>query len=96
MAKDNEGFVFPQFQRERHEESPYELMAGRSSAFPNIGASWADEPGITLRDYLAARAIAGLLSNPAVLAATKSDSPSSELAKSAYDIADAMLKARQQ
>jgi hypothetical protein len=52
--------------------------------------------GMTLRVYFAAKAMQGILSNPKV----KSKGPSEEvfklLSKTSYQIADAMLKARDQ
>lgn len=53
--------------------------------------------GVTVRDYLAAKALQGLLParDPRGRSAYTEMSPD-ELAKSAYGIADAMLKAREQ
>lgn len=50
--------------------------------------------GMTLRDYFAAKAMHGFIQ----YGATKGiyAPPDDELAKSAYDLADAMLKAREQ
>lgn len=45
--------------------------------------------GMTLRDYFAAKALQGLLSDPNVLA------PHSVFASKAYEMADAMLVARE-
>jgi hypothetical protein len=44
--------------------------------------------GMTLRDYFAAKAVQGLLSDSNIAASTK------EFAERAYEVADAMLKAR--
>ena len=46
------------------------------------------EPGMTLRDYFAAKALLGLLSDGSIR-----DKPEG-FAKSAYEVADAMLKER--
>ncbi|CAB5238387.1 hypothetical protein UFOVP164_29 [uncultured Caudovirales phage] len=50
--------------------------------------------GMTLRDYFAAKAMQGFLQ----YSATKGiyTPPDNELAKASYDLADAMLKARQE
>ena len=47
--------------------------------------------GMTLRDYFAAKAMQGLCAHP-----ESPDWDESDIAKSAYDQADAMLKARKQ
>ncbi len=46
--------------------------------------------GMTLRDYFAAKAMQGILSD------TKIDHPPSKLAELSYRVADAMLKAREE
>ena len=51
-------------------------------AFPGYG-----EPGMTLRDYFAAKAMQGLL-------ASNVQDVMPEFAKRAYEMADAMMKAR--
>lgn len=60
-------------------------------AFPNkalgCGGSSLDSNGMTLRDYLAAKAMQGMLANGI---------PSGEIPVYAYEIADAMLAARSQ
>jgi hypothetical protein len=48
-----------------------------------------DEPGMSLRDYFAAKAMQGLVEN-----ANWRGMPEDALAKAAYDMANAMLKAR--
>lgn len=59
------------------------------------------EGGATLRDYFAAKALAGMLSNVNVLGADAScgrslvNQSEQGLAQDAYDIADAMLRARE-
>ena len=63
-----------------------------SAAFPCLerGGSGLEltDAGMTLRDYFAAKAMQGLLSDPNIKASTK------EFAAQAYAPADAMLKAR--
>lgn len=65
------------------------------SAFPKnyrgpSGAEYQIE-GLTIRDYMAAKALQGLLSNRTVdLKAT----PINNFAKDAYNLADAMIRAR--
>lgn len=63
-------------------------------AFPNVpngaGDKWADwDMGMTLRDYFAAKFMQGVCANPDKL---YDDEP---LAKEAYAMADAMLRARE-
>lgn len=48
--------------------------------------------GMPLRDYLAAKAMQGLLGAPSVLKTTEG---ADEIAEAAYEIADAMLVARE-
>lgn len=64
-------------------------------AFPELGnvgynSDWQSESGMTLRDYFAAKAMAGICSNPDTwgLAAP-------EIVKQSFLIADAMLRARE-
>jgi len=54
------------------------------------------EQGMTLRDYFAAKAINGILCNSDLLAKLKGDENENDYfaAKTAYRLADAMLKAR--
>ena len=64
-------------------------------AFPlqSIGPDFAPGfSGMTLRDYFAAKIMQGLLAGGNLVRTIKD----SELAESAYSIADAMLKAREQ
>ncbi|MEQ5183138.1 hypothetical protein ABN222_01255 [Providencia alcalifaciens] len=49
--------------------------------------------GMTLRDYFAAKAMNGILANPAMID-TATDQTLEWVAKNAYQMADAMLKAR--
>jgi hypothetical protein len=63
------------------------------SAFPVIfewgNGDWVNEPGMTLRDYFAANAMQGDVS------AGAHDGEFPAIAKRAYAMADAMLKARE-
>jgi hypothetical protein len=59
------------------------------SAFPHIGIG-TDVDGMTLRDYFAAKAMNSLISDPD----WRSDMVWHETAYAAYQMADAMLKAR--
>ena len=63
-------------------------------AFPNTGNSvWQLEPteGMTLRDWFAGQAIGHIV---AAAASTHAGIPTASMAKDAYLIADAMLRAR--
>ena len=61
-------------------------------AFPAMHYDLADnEHGMTLRDYFAAKAMMALIAHPD----SDGDKPPSVFAKTAYVMADAMLKARQ-
>ena len=62
-------------------------------AFPTVMVGEI-EGGMTLRDYFAAKAMQGFIQ----YSATKGiyTPPDNELAKASYDLADAMLKAREQ
>lgn len=68
-------------------------------AFPASHFDLAEgEHGMTLRDYFAAKAIAGILAGGPEVIVPMSSGPRgkpAELGAAAYDIADAMLKARQ-
>jgi hypothetical protein len=58
-------------------------------AFPAMHFDLAEgEHGMTLRDYFAAKAIQGLL-------ASEVNAPINTFAKKAYEVADAMMKARE-
>lgn len=70
------------------------------SAFPMLGSvaynsDWSIDPGMTLRDYFAAKAMQGLLSNdqckPFGMSASATD-----IAKKSYLMADEMLRAREE
>jgi len=61
-------------------------------AFPApAGVSHITEQGMTLRDYFAAKAMQGLITGTSMWR----DDEDIQLAKSAYEMADAMLKARE-
>ena len=63
-------------------------------AFP-YGTAYA---GMTLRDYFAAKAMQAVLTSPILMAAvgSKGGSAKQHIAKQSYEMADAMLKAREQ
>lgn len=66
-------------------------------AFPKAGLDpWAKavevSPGMSLRDYFAAKAMCGILGGDHPI--THDPDPLPTIAKVAYDLADAMLKAR--
>ncbi len=68
------------------------------SAFPMLGSvacnsDWDIDPGMTLRDYFAAKAMQGILVNTErnEFSFGKVD----EIASKAYELADAMLRARE-
>ena len=62
-------------------------------AFPTTVYSNESYQGMTLRDYFAAKAMQGFIQYSAAKGIYKP--PDNELAKVSYDLADAMLKARQ-
>jgi hypothetical protein len=61
------------------------------AAFPRALVPGQDngEPGMTLRDWFAGQALAGLMADPGTF-----DTPHKRLAESCYGMADAMLAAR--
>ena len=68
-------------------------------AFPFIdGASPLEHPGMTLRDYFAAKATAALITTSLTALGRAhvhdTDAINPTIAKAAYEVADAMLKAR--
>jgi hypothetical protein len=66
-------------------------------AFPVIGAPGAPEdyPGMTLRDYFAAKAMQGLLAHPRCNDVGREEPETTEyVAEEAYAVADAMLAER--
>ena len=67
-------------------------------AFPYFGhTGWSNSGGMTLRDYVAARALQGLLANPKLQAEIlkQGGCHSGWIEDSAWAFADAMLKARE-
>ena len=63
-------------------------------AFPIVGQWGVSEQGMTLRDYFAVKAMEGFLAyatHKGIYAP-----PDNELASASYQLADAMLKAREQ
>ena len=58
-------------------------------AFPTGTGVTPYNPGMTLRDYFAAKAIQAILTSPSWM-----ENKPSTLAKMSYEIADALLKAR--
>ncbi|MGC0926218.1 hypothetical protein WKH21_06195 [Pantoea agglomerans] len=71
------------------------------TAFPTTEAHWVNEnvrtEGMTLRDYFAAKAMHGYISTAAAPCIVGGlDGAEDELAKGAYKMADAMLRARGQ
>ena len=67
-------------------------------AFPNEGFNgWGTpEQGMTLRDYFAAKAMQGMLANPELKDSIFQGVGHGFLEKSAWAVADAMLKAREE
>jgi hypothetical protein len=61
-------------------------------AFPLETSTAFQNPGMTLRDYFAAKAMAGFISDPD----WRVDMMPDETARAAYHQADAMLRAREQ
>jgi hypothetical protein len=59
-------------------------------AFPVPSNTFNDMEGMTLRDYFAAKAMQGMLSDSAL------DAPPGTIATAAYRMADSMLQARKQ
>jgi hypothetical protein len=63
-------------------------MSTGGAAFPTGTGVTPYNPGMTLRDYFAAKVLQGLL-------ASGLDQPKFEFARKSYEMADAMLKARE-
>ncbi|MDN7223196.1 hypothetical protein QZL56_07600 [Providencia stuartii] len=66
------------------------------AAFPASGhpdMQFVAQEGMSLRDYLAAKAMNGIIANNAMID-TSTDQTLEWVAKNAYQMADAMLKAR--
>lgn len=61
---------------------------------PAFPTTYADERGMTLRDYFAAKAMQGMLANPK-LQEQILKAGQSWIEETAYAVADAMLKARE-
>ena len=82
MNKDDGGLAFPNapLYSLQEEDGIYELLVDEQSS------------GMTLRDYFAAKAMQSGIFNSAVRGSIYE---CSEMAKFAYDMADAMLKARE-
>lgn len=55
----------------------------------SYGLHFSSSPGLSIRDYFAGQALAGMLADPT------SDGTKSQYASDAYAYADAMLKARE-
>jgi len=79
------------------------LTYDQSAAMNGIGVSVTDHPGMTLRDYFAAKAVQGLLANPGGPIQANGMSgwnwcncTVESVADFAWHIADAMLRAREQ
>lgn len=57
---------------------------------------WGTDVGMSLRDYFAAKVMAGMWTNSELLKTLKRGQETEEIAMVAYEQADAMLKARQE
>lgn len=64
------------------------------SGVPHAGNTWASDMGMTLRDYFAAKAMPALMTDY-WNSDTFSDPTWTSVAKDAYLLADAMMKARE-
>jgi hypothetical protein len=67
-------------------------MNNTNTGGPAFPSPYDDAEGVTLRDYFAAKAMAGFISDPD----WRVDMMPDETARAAYHQADAMLKAREQ
>ncbi|MDI7504513.1 hypothetical protein [Cronobacter dublinensis] len=66
-------------------------------AFPAPATEWSDfHTGMSLRDYFAAKALCALLSNNSEDAEVRVQNGAKHVAARAYDMADAMLKVREE
>lgn len=71
-------------------------------AFPELGnvgcnSDWQSESGMTLRDYFAAKAMQGWLASfPADACHPSVSGVCDKVAKQSYELADAMLKTREE
>ncbi|WP_156109537.1 hypothetical protein [Pseudomonas cremoricolorata] len=83
MSKDTGGPAFPT------------IGYDSGAAANGIGLSVTDDPGMTLRDYLAAKALQGMLPYPGnEMWGSFAEMTPKQAAESAYGYADAMLAAR--
>lgn len=57
---------------------------------------WGTAVGMTLRDYFAAKVLAGIWTNSELLKTLKLGQEAEAIATAAYEMADAMLKAKQE
>ena len=78
-------------------------MGVAMKAFPHLSTNRDDiAPGMDLRDYFAAKAMQGMISNIELVkghisfAESKKLEPKDVLASDSYQVADAMMKAREQ
>lgn len=83
MKKETGGAAFPHDVEERYQDVYGEPHVSEYS-----------EPGMTLRDYFAAKAAGGFASNIAQINVCNGESYATEIATMAYALADAMLKER--
>jgi hypothetical protein len=65
----------------------------KQSAFPISGSQYRHTEGMTLRDYFAAKAMQGFIAYATAKGIYVP--PDNELANASYQLADAMLKARE-
>jgi hypothetical protein len=62
-------------------------------AFPHFGhTGWSQSEGMSLRDYMAAKAMQGMVANPGY---SLNDWSKRDIAIQSYEMADAMMKARE-
>lgn len=83
MSKETGGAAFPHDVEERYQDCYGESHMSEGS-----------EPGMTLRDYFAAKAAGGLVGNVGQINVRNGESYATEIATMAYTLADAMLKER--
>lgn len=83
MRKETGGFAFPHDVEERSENIYGEIQTSEYS-----------HPGMTLRDYFAAKAMQGLTSDVTQVSRREGQSYVTEIASMSYMLADAMLKER--
>lgn len=81
MSQDTSGMAFP----------GYEYTPGRGCSRKNDDGEWeSHSPGMTLRDYFAAKAMGAMLFDHTI------EQHNATLARKAYQVADAMLNERAQ